>query len=67
MSGGEVIDDGGADISARGVCWSKNQNPTVNDSRTNDGGGMGTFTSIVSDIEDSTTYFVRTDAVNSAG
>ena len=67
MSGGEVIDDGGADISARGVCWSKNQNPTVNDSRTNDGGGMGTFTSIVSDIEDSTTYFLRAYAVNSAG
>ncbi len=31
-SGGEVTDDGGSLIIARGICWSTNQNPTISDS-----------------------------------
>ena len=66
-SGGEVTSDGGAEVTARGVCWSKNQKPTMNDFRTSDGSGIGLFNSNMSELEDSTTYYVRAYAVNSAG
>ena len=38
-SGGNITDDGGAQITARGVCWSTSQNPTVADAKTTDGTG----------------------------
>ena len=66
-SGGEVVADGGAEVTCRGVCWSKTQNPTINDNRTDDGSGIGTFISSISDLEDSTTYYVRAYAINSVG
>lgn len=34
VSEGSITDDGGATITARGVCWGTNQNPTINDSKT---------------------------------
>lgn len=42
-SGGEITDDGGAGVIARGVCWSTSQNPTIADSLTTDGAGTGFF------------------------
>ena len=46
--GGYIYDDGGSSITERGVCWSTNSNPTVNDSKTSDGAGIGSFTSSIS-------------------
>ena len=65
--GGNVTADGGATITARGVCWSTSQNPTVSDSHTTDGSGAGTFTCQLSDLELDITYHVRAYATNSAG
>jgi uncharacterized protein (TIGR02145 family) len=67
VAGGEITSDGGADILARGVCWSINQNPNLSENYTNDGTGTGSFTSIISGLEPSTTYYVRAYATNSAG
>ena len=67
QSGGEVVSDGGADVTSRGVCWSTNQNPTINDNRTSNGNGVGTFVSTMSDLTPNTTYYVRAYATNSAG
>ena len=39
----EVTEDGGSDITQRGVCWSINQNPSITDSITNNGNGLGAF------------------------
>ncbi|MDT8401661.1 MAG: SusF/SusE family outer membrane protein [Bacteroidales bacterium] len=66
-SGGEVTAAGGADVTARGVCWSTSPGPTVNDSKTTDGDGLGSFTSSLSGLDDNTTYYVRAYATNSAG
>jgi uncharacterized protein (TIGR02145 family) len=66
-SGGNITDDWGATVTARGVCWSTSQNPTINDSKTEDGTGAGTFTSSISGLEASTTYYVRAYATNSSG
>ena len=65
--GGNVTDDGGGDVTARGVCWSTSQNPTINDSHTTDGSGTGTFTSNLTSLTAGTTYYVRAYATNGAG
>ncbi|MEI7981563.1 MAG: FISUMP domain-containing protein, partial [Bacteroidota bacterium] len=64
-SGGFVINDGGAAVTARGVCYGTSQNPTISDSHTTDGTGTGTFTSTISGLNSSTTYYVRAYATNS--
>jgi uncharacterized protein (TIGR02145 family) len=66
-SGGNITSDGGATITARGVCWSTTQSPTVNDSKTTDGAGTGTFTSVITGLTATTTYYVKAYATNSAG
>ena len=66
-SGGNVTDDGGAAVIARGVCWSTSQNPTINDNNTVDGSGIGTFISYLTGLSENTTYYVRAYATNSVG
>ncbi len=65
--GGNVTDDGGFTVAARGVCWSTSPNPTISDSHTTDGAGIGAFTSSLSNLSDFTTYYVRAYATNSIG
>lgn len=68
ICGGEVTDDGGAEVTARGVCWSStNTMPTLSDSHTEDGTGMGVFESTLSDLLTATTYYVRAYATNNEG
>ncbi len=66
-SGGNVISDGGAPVTARGVCWSKFSSPTTSDSKTVDGTGTGAFTSAITGLTPGTTYFVRAYATNAVG
>ena len=66
-TGGNIMYDGGAPITARGVCWSTSANPTIADSITNDGTGTGTFTSDLTGLTANTTYNVRAYATNSMG
>ena len=67
VSGGEVISDGGAEVTARGICWSTTQNPTIEDNKTTDGSGVGTFASEMTDLEADTKYYVRAYATNEKG
>ena len=66
-AGGNVTDDGNAEVTARGVCWSSSQNPTTSSSKTNDGTGTGTFTSSLTGLTPGTTYYIRAYATNSEG
>jgi uncharacterized protein (TIGR02145 family) len=66
-SGGTILSDGGASITSRGVCWSTSPNPTIADSKTTDGMGIGNYTSNITGLTESTTYFLRAYATNSAG
>ena len=45
--GGNITNDGGSPITARGLCWGLNPNPTVADNKTVDGNGTGNFSSII--------------------
>jgi exo-beta-1,3-glucanase (GH17 family) len=64
-SGGIISQDGGASIIDRGLCWSTVQHPKVTDSRTNDGNGIGSFTSHITNLSKKTTYYYRSFAINS--
>ena len=66
-SGGNVTSDGGATVTARGVCWSTSHNPTTSNSKTANGTGAGNFTSSITGLSESTTYYVRAYATNNVG
>ena len=66
--GGKVTDDGGAEITAKGIVWSTSENPTVSlSTKTDDGKGAGEFSSKMSGLIFSTKCYVRAYATNSAG
>ena len=67
ISGGRISSDGGSSITAKGICWSTTQNPTVANSNTNEGSGTSDFTSNLSGLYPGTTYYVRAFAVNGDG
>ncbi|MBO4543250.1 MAG: T9SS type A sorting domain-containing protein, partial [Bacteroidales bacterium] len=67
VSGGNITSDGGSSVTARGVCWSTSQNPTINDSHTTDGSGIGTYTSNLNNLRGNTMYYIRAYATNSIG
>ncbi len=66
-SGGAITTDGGAAITAKGVCWSINPGPTVANSKTSDGAGPAAFNSTLTGLVPLTTYYVRAYAVNALG
>lgn len=67
VTGGVIINDGGSDIFERGVCWSTSQNPGVSDSHITAGTGAGSFRCEITELEESTTYYVRAYAINGNG
>jgi uncharacterized protein (TIGR02145 family) len=66
-SGGTILDENGAEILARGVCWSTLPNPEITNNTITSGGGNGAFESILSGLEGSTNYFIRAYATNRMG
>jgi len=67
LSGGEVITEGETTVTNRGVCWSTNPNPNINNNITSDGSGGGVFTSSITNLTSETTYYYRAYATNSSG
>lgn len=67
VCGGTITSDGGATVTARGVCWGATQTPTISDNKTTDGDGAGTFTSEITGLTPETKYYVRAYATNSGG
>jgi len=66
-SGGVIVDDGGASITANGVCWGKAENPTIEGSKSNERVGTGQFVSNLTELAAGTTYHVRAYATNAVG
>jgi len=65
--GGSITNDGGSSITAKGICWGISPNPTTADSKTTDGTGTTTFTSFITGLSATVTYYVRAYATNSTG
>ena len=53
--GGNITDNGGLNVTARGVCWSTSPNPTVADLHTTNDSGNGSFSSSITGLDVSTT------------
>jgi uncharacterized protein (TIGR02145 family) len=66
-SGGSITSDGGAVITASGVCWGTATNPAILDSKTTDGTATGQFVSEITGLTAGATYHVRAYATNSVG
>src|SRR5664279_3646407 len=66
-AGGSITKDGGATVTARGVCWGTTAKPVISGSHTSDNSGTASFTSSLTDLTPNTQYHVRAYATNKAG
>ena len=67
-SGGNISMEGSVNVTARGIAWSTNTNPTIElPTKTSDGAGPGSFNSTMTGLQPGTTYHVRAYATSSAG
>ncbi|MCK9411156.1 MAG: right-handed parallel beta-helix repeat-containing protein [Prolixibacteraceae bacterium] len=66
-TGGNISNNGGAEVTASGACWSTLHNPTVSGSHTSNGVGLGVYSSIITGLASGTRYYVRAYATNSVG
>jgi uncharacterized protein (TIGR02145 family) len=67
VSGGSITNDGGAAVTARGVCYGTTSEPVITDSHTTDDAGTGIFLSNVTGLAPNTLYHIRAYATNKAG
>ena len=63
-SGGSVTEIGGNSVTERGICWSTTTNPVINDSKSIEGSGIGSFTLSFTGLKNNTTYYIRAYAAN---
>lgn len=67
VCGGKVLDNGGASIISRGVCYGINPNPTIADSISLSLSGLDSFVVNLNGLVGSTTYYARSFATTSIG
>ncbi|MGP1447105.1 MAG: hypothetical protein ACTTKO_06215 [Candidatus Limimorpha sp.] len=65
--GGNVVSDGGAIVTERGLCWSLSPNPTTANEHLVSGMGLGFFSCQLTELQLNTTYYVRAYASNERG
>jgi uncharacterized protein (TIGR02145 family) len=66
-SGGNITCDGGAAVTERGICYNTAPTPTTANNKVVSGTGAGNFSTAITRLTASTTYYVRAYAINSAG
>lgn len=67
VCGGNVLSDGFAEVTERGICYATHETPTVFDYKVAGGSGTGLFQCRMTGLETLTTYYVRAYARNSEG
>jgi len=65
--GGEIIDDGGAKVTEKGLCWSTSPIPSINDCSVELDTEEMTVSFYISELTPFTTYFIRAYAKNKHG
>ena len=64
ICGGNITNDGGTTVTARGLCYGTTSNPTIAGSTLPIGSGIGTFSGTITGLASSTLYYVRAYATN---
>ena len=64
---GNVNSDGGATVTAKGICYNTSGSPTTANNTVGSGSGTGSISSALTSLSASTTYYARAYAINSAG
>lgn len=67
ISGGNIISTGGEQITEAGICWSKNPQPTINDSKVIRSSATDSFTCIITNLFPEQAYYVRAYTVTASG
>ncbi len=67
QSGGEITKEGTSQVISKGICWSINQNPTIDDENATATGSSNSFVSVLNNLKPETTYFTRSYATNTTG
>ncbi len=67
LCNGNVTTDGGHALTARGICYSTNANPTIADSIRTTTAAVGTYSINLTNLTLSTTYHYRAYCINSLG
>jgi len=66
--GGNIMEAGVPAYTEKGVCYSTSENPTTSSNKVEvSGNETGAYTTTVTDLSSSTTYYVRAYAINAAG
>ena len=67
-TGGNISSQGSGTITAKGVVWGTSVNPTIDlSTKTNEGTGIGSFSSSVTGLQPNTSYHIRAYATSSVG
>ncbi len=64
---GYVMEDGGAEVSDRGITWGLHHNPDMEDHVESAGNGTGKYTAHLNGLDKGVTYYARAFATNTAG
>ena len=68
VCGGDIVDDGAAVITVKGVVWDTLPNPTIDlPTKTTDGNSAESYFSTLNNLKEYTKYYVRAYATNRAG
>lgn len=65
VCGGDISSDGNAEVTERGICYATTVQPTTQDSVILCGSGTGAFSTVLPNLQDGVTYYVRAYATNS--
>lgn len=52
-------------VSNKGFCWSKSPNPTINSNKVNLGSNLGSYNSLITNLDQNTVYYIRAFATYS--
>jgi hypothetical protein len=64
---GTITDNGGSEITGRGFCYSTEPEPDFSDICQSVGSGTGTFETLLTNLQQGTTYYIRAFASNFGG
>jgi uncharacterized protein (TIGR02145 family) len=67
VSGGSITSAGDGDITSRGLCWNTSGAPTIADSHSSYGFGVGSFSFTFTGLTPGVKYYVRAYATNIVG